>query len=175
MWFFLTLLVFALWTNAAVATWEELEKVHFGVRWWRNNVDIMKQSWGIETFNVRFRGSTKLTMQMKSAYVGAYYTCQVDDGVEVKLYHDNAMDYFDVASVLVSNAEHVVRCGRNNEASWGATTISGIVLDNSGELLQAVDHNAGNTMLRFEAIGDSITAGFKVTSYSASKPSMIAN
>ena len=55
-----------------------------------------------------------------------YCTCQVDDGAEVKLYHDNAMEYFEIASDLVTNAEHVVRCDRNNEASWGATTMSAL-------------------------------------------------
>ena len=42
-------------------------------------------------------------------------------------------------------------------------------------MLQAVDPNAGNTILRFEAIGDSIAAGFKVTSNSSSELSTISD
>jgi len=53
-----------------------------------------------------------------------------------------------------------VKCGRSSEASYGITTLTDVVLDASGELLPAL----GNSMeLRYEAIGDSITAGFKVT------------
>lgn len=117
-------------------------------------------------------------MRMKSAYAGAYYTCRVVDdenGVEYKVHHDNNIEYVEVASGLVPNTEHVIRCGRNNEASWGNTVIYGVEIDEGGELLQAVDPNADNKMLRFEAIGDSISAGFKVTSTSASEPSTIAN
>ena len=124
-------------------------------------------------------------MRMKSAYDGAYYTCRVrvvtDDenengmGFEYKVHHDTTNEYVEVASGLVPNREHIVRCGRNNEALWGSTVIYGVELDDDGELLQAGDPNAENTMLRFEAIGDSITAGFKVTSKSASEPSTIAN
>jgi len=59
--------------------------------------------------------------------------------------------------------EHVVRCGRNNEASYGDTVVTGIDLESGGQLLQATYPNANNSMIRFEAIGDSITAGYKVT------------
>lgn len=168
------LTVLALCVKSSSATWEELDNLHFGGRWWRDN-DSMKHSWGVGTFIVRFRGSSELVMQMTSSWVGAYYTCQVDGGPEVKLFHDNQIDYFQVAAGLSPSEEHIVRCGRNNEASWGPTIIDGIVLDPNGELLQAVDPNAGNTMLRFEAIGDSITAGFKATATTAAEPSTIAN
>jgi lysophospholipase L1-like esterase len=154
---------------------DDLTKVHFGGRWWRNEDDAMEHSWGIGTFIVRFRGSSKLVMRMKSAYSGVYYTCQIDGGREVKLLHDNSVEYFEVASGLVSTEEHTVRCGRNNEASWGSTIIYDLNLDTGGEILQADDPNADNTMLRFEAIGDSITAGFKVTSNSAYDPLTIEN
>ena len=109
-------------------------------------------------------GSTKLSMRIKSASAGAYYTCRVrvvddddengKDGVEYQVHHDNTNDYVEVASGLVPTKEHSIRCGRNNEASWGSTIIYGVELDDEGELLPVVDPNADNTMLRFEAIGD---------------------
>ena len=110
-------------------------------------------------------GSTKLILRMKSASAGAYYTCQVhvmDENknkngkgvVEYKVHHENYNKYVEVASGLVRNKEHSIRCGRNNEASWGSTIIYGVEIDDEGDLLPAVDPNADNTMLRFEAIGD---------------------
>jgi hypothetical protein len=161
--------------SSAKSTDDDLSKVHFGGRWWRNEDSAMEHSWGQGTFIVRFRGSSKLVIRMKSAYSGLYYTCKIDDGQEVKLLHDNSVEYFEVASDLVPTQEHIIRCGRNNEASWGSTIIYDLNLDTGGEILQANDPNADNTMIRFEAIGDSITAGFKVTSNSAYDPLTIEN
>ena len=107
-------------------------------------------------------GSTKLILHMKSASAGAYYTCRVhvvDDenngkGVEYKIHHDNINESVEVVSGLVPTKEHLIHCGRNNEASWGSTIIYGVDIDDEGALLPAGDPNAENTMLRFEAIGD---------------------
>ena len=154
---------------------DDLTKIRFGGSWCRNEDNAMEHSWDIGTFIVRFRGSSKLVIRMKSAYSGAYYTCKIDNGPAYKLHHDNTNEYLEEASGLVSTKEHIIRCGRNNEASWGSTIIYDINLDTGGEILQAVDPNAGNTILRFEAIGDSITAGFKVTSNSSSELSTISD
>ena len=168
------LAVLALCVKSSFATREDLEKVHFGGRWWRDD-DGMKHSWGVGTFVVRFRGSSALAVRMASSWVGAYYTCRVDGGPEVKLFHDSKMEHFRVAAGLSPSEEHVARCGRNNEASWGPTLVRGVALDPGGELLRAADPNAGSALLRYEAIGDSITAGFKVTAASAAEPATIAN
>jgi hypothetical protein len=128
----------ALCINSSVATWEQLEKIYSGGRWWRNNDNTMKHSWGVGTFIVRFRGSSNLVMQMKSVSAGAYYTCKIDGGTQVKLFHDNSIDYFEVASGLTSNAEHIVRCGRKNEASWGATIIYGTFNLNGNQSAQVM-------------------------------------
>ena len=53
--------------------------------------------------------------------------------------------------------------------------ISSVVLDEGGELLQATDPNSDDSMLRIEFVGDSITAGFKVSASSVSEPSTTAN
>lgn len=106
---------------------------------------------------MRMKGSTKLIMSMKSPDAvtndpGAYYTCRVN-GVEHQ-FHQIHHEDVEVASGLAPNIEHIIRCGRNNEASFGPTVIYGVIIEENGELLQAVDPNANNTMLRFEAIGD---------------------
>jgi len=173
----ISILFAALFVDSTIATWEQLQKMHFGGRWWQDSTeDCMIHSWGVGTFIVRFRRSTTITMQMVSALSGAYYTCQVDDGPEVRILHDNEKESFQLFSGLLLDEEHVVRCGRNNEASYGPTKIMGIALDSDGEILQANDPNADDAMLRFEAIGDSITAGFKVTvPVGAQDPATIEN
>jgi len=158
---------------------KNLNKIHFIGRWWKNESDgSMEHSWGVGTFIVRMKGSTKLIMSMKSPDFqaddpGAYYTCRVN-GVDHQIHQIHNEDV-EVASDLAPNMEHIIRCGRNNEASYGPTIIYGVKIEENGELLQAVDPNAHNTMLRFEAIGDSIAAGFKVTAKSAYEPATIAN
>ena len=42
-------------------------------------------------------------------------------------------------------------------------------------MLQATDPNSNDSMLRIEFVGDSITAGFKVSASSVSEPSTTAN
>ena len=71
------------YTNAApLHLDDELHKLHFGGRWWRDG-DTMRHSWGVGTFIVRFQGSSSLVVKMGAALGGAYYTCQVDGGEEV--------------------------------------------------------------------------------------------
>ena len=62
-----------------------------------------------------------------------------------------------------------------NTSRYLCTQISSVVLDEGGELLQATDPNSDDSMLRIEFVGDSITAGFKVSASSASEPSTTAN
>lgn len=151
------------------ATLEQLQLMHFGGRWWQEG-ETMKHSWGVGSFLVKFRGSSQLKVQLQSGWsAGLYYTCKINDGASFELYHANSND-LSVAANLDSAEEYVVWCGRNNEASYGATILSGVVLDTGGELLQATDPNARNAMLRLEVVGDSISAGFKVTATSASEP-----
>ena len=145
---------------------DELHKLHFGGRWWRDG-DTMRHSWGVGTFIVRFQGSSSLVVKMGAALGGAYYTCQVDGGEEVRKLVSNTYQEADAHGMsfagLSSVEEHIIRCGRNNEASYGDSIITGVVLDSGGRLLETADPNADNSMIRFEAIGDSITAGYKVT------------
>jgi len=158
---------------------DELEKIYFGGRWWRDG-DWMRHSWGVGTFVMRFKGSTSLVVEMGAGYEGAYFTCRVDDGPEARLLVDNSYQEPTANGMaftgLSSTKEHVIRCGRDNEASYGDTIISGISLESGGQLLQASDPNANNSMIRFEAIGDSITAGFNVlTPALVSEPATIEN
>jgi len=55
--------------------------------------------------------------------------------------------------------DHIVTCGRSNEASYGETVLKSVTLSSgSAELLQAPGPAASE--LKVEIIGDSITAGF---------------
>jgi len=165
-------------TNAAPFE-DQIEKVYFGGRWWRDG-DMMRHSWGLGTFIVRFQGSSSLVVNMGAAYDGSYYTCQVDNGAEQRIFVANSL--LNPTSIgmtftgLSLTEEHTISCGRNNEASYGDSIISGITLEDNGQLLQAIDPNANNNMIRFEAIGDSITAGYKVlVPAGVSDPATIAN
>jgi len=64
-----------------------------------------------------------------------------------------------IATGLSVNQDHAVRCGRSNEAAFGETALSGVVVDDAAEPLQPSAHGEE---LRYEAIGDSITAGYAV-------------
>lgn len=162
--------------RSTTATLEQLQLMHFGGRWWQEG-ETMIHSWGVGSFIVKFRGSSQLKIQLQSGEAwrdGLYYTCKINGGVDTKLYHTNGND-LSVAANLDSTTEYVVWCGRNNEASYGATTLSGVVLDTGGELLQATDPNVNDTMLRLEFVGDSISAGLKVTAASYSEPASASN
>merc|ERR1712107_629986 len=60
---------------------------------------------------------------------------------------------------LARDQEHIIRCGRSNEGSFGETTISKLVLDYGADILQPVIRSFE---IKYDAIGDSITAGFAV-------------
>jgi lysophospholipase L1-like esterase len=107
---------------------------------------------------IRFRKSTSVGVALQSPQIGAYYVCQVDDQEEVRLNHQTGT--LTIATGL-SLEEHVAKCGRSGEASYGKTSVTGVVIDDAGDLLTVEEPLA--SALRYEAIGDSITAGFKVT------------
>ena len=160
---------------------DSIEKIYFGGRWWQDG-NAMRHSWGLGTFIVKFQGSSSLVIKMGAALAGAYYTCTVDNsGPEqtkiVTNTFDKANDTGMIFTGLSPLTEHTIWCGRNNEASYGDSVFVGVELEASGQLLQAVDPNANNNMIRFEAIGDSITAGYKVLvpSSRASDPATLAN
>merc|ERR1712066_180804 len=119
----------------------------------------MRHSWGTGSFVLRFRGSTSVRAVLQNPSE-LYHVCQVDGGEEMRLAHSGGGS-LTIASGLAVNEEHMVRCGRSNEASYGETVFQDVVLDAGGELLQAP--GPSDSELRYEAIGDSITAGFKVT------------
>ena len=179
--FILAFAFFALSSSSTDATQfdDQIEKIYFGGRWWQDG-NTMRHSWGLGTFIVRFQGSSSLVVNMGAALYGAYYTCQVDNGTEQRILVANSLQNPNASGMtftgLSSTEEHVIMCGRNNEASYGDSIITGINLEDSGELLQAIDPNSNNNMIRFEAIGDSITAGYKVlVPPGAPDPATIAN
>ena len=54
---------------------------------------------------------------------GLFYTC-INDGLDEKLYHQNSEDYMTIAEDLDPLIQYYIWCSRNNEASWGVTTVS---------------------------------------------------
>eukprot|EP00441_Pelagodinium_beii_P020735 CAMPEP_0197657408 /NCGR_PEP_ID=MMETSP1338-20131121/44606_1 /TAXON_ID=43686 ORGANISM="Pelagodinium beii, Strain RCC1491" /NCGR_SAMPLE_ID=MMETSP1338 /ASSEMBLY_ACC=CAM_ASM_000754 /LENGTH=630 /DNA_ID=CAMNT_0043233767 /DNA_START=42 /DNA_END=1934 /DNA_ORIENTATION=- len=132
-------------------------KMRFIGRWYPEG-NVMKHSWGTGTFMVRFRGSASLGASLQSPTYQAphYYVCQVDEGPDIRLPHSSGTL---VIAEGLSPSEHTIKCGRSSEASYGTTTLAGVVLDSGSEVLPL----DASSHLRYEAIGDSITAGFKVT------------
>ena len=59
-----------------------------------------------------------------------YYTCQVDDGTPFVLKH-----HFGDLIMDLSPEEHTVRCGRNTEAFYGASSVRALRLDQGAEVL----------------------------------------
>lgn len=55
---------------------------------------------------------------------GLFYTCKINDGLDEKLYHQNSEDYMTIAEDLDPSIQYNIWCSRNNEASWGITTVS---------------------------------------------------
>lgn len=75
--------------------------------------------------NSLFFFPTSSQVKIKSGWSdGLFYTCKINDGLDEKLYHQNSEDYMTIAEDLDSSIEHNIWCSRNNEASWGVTTVS---------------------------------------------------
>ena len=55
---------------------------------------------------------------------GLFYTCNFNDGLDEKVYHQNSEDYMTIAEDLDPSIQYNIWCRRNNEASWGVTTVS---------------------------------------------------
>jgi len=116
----------------------------------------MKCSLGVGTFIVRFQGSTKLVMQMKLGYAGALlhlpgrWRCRSQ--IISRQRNGILRDSF-------GSGDECRACRSLRPEQWGLVG----------------RYNYVGIMLRFEAIGGSITTGFRVTSNSASDPSTIAN
>ena len=94
---------------------EQLDKIYFGGRWWREG-DTMRHSWGVGTFIVRFQGSSSVSINIGAGYEGCYFTCRVDDESEIRLRVDNSFqDSAENGMVFTGLSpidEHVIQCGR---------------------------------------------------------------
>merc|ERR1719188_159880 len=106
-----------------------LSKVRFIGRWYQEGM-AMRHSWGTGSFVVRFRGSTSVSVVMQNPSE-LYHVCQVDGGETRRLAHSGGGS-LTIASGLAEDEEHTVRCGRSNEASYGETMISDVVLGAGG-------------------------------------------
>eukprot|EP00928_Gymnodinium_smaydae_P011153 TRINITY_DN14150_c1_g1_i2.p1 TRINITY_DN14150_c1_g1~~TRINITY_DN14150_c1_g1_i2.p1 ORF type:complete len:441 (-),score=69.43 TRINITY_DN14150_c1_g1_i2:881-2131(-) len=138
--------------GSAQMTLSDLSKVRFIGRWYDSGGG-KAHSWTGQ-FVVRFRGSSSIAVNLWSG-LGLYFVCTVDGQPPSRRIHQDGL--FSVANGLDASTEHVVKCGRSNEAAYGETVLKTIVLDAGAELLQAPP--ALSTELKVEVIGDSITAG----------------
>ena len=124
-------------------------KVHFIGRWWRGDDDIMRTSWGMGGFVLRFTGTTRIAVVLKGTrdFIGRdflYYVCKIDgrspredgdvggDGIGV--WRDGratpgGSGTLTIATDLVATEEYTVRCGRSSEASYADTLFMGIEAD----------------------------------------------
>jgi lysophospholipase L1-like esterase len=112
---------------------------------------------------VKFTGSRTVgvTLSTVSSNAGGsqYFVASIDGGNLVRLNHPDAKSTLQLPFQLDPTKEYTLLFGRSDEASYGKTTLHDIALDQGyTALAQPPAHG-----LRYEVIGDSITAGFKVT------------
>ena len=108
--------------------------------------------WGQSVF-ARFKGSSAVSVKLNGG--GLYYSYRVDNGPWKKILVQQGT--VTLASNLAKQEEHTLHFGKSDESSYGAMTFSDLVLDHGFTAL-----DPGSPKLTYEAIGDSITAGFKV-------------
>lgn len=113
---------------------------------------------------MRFTGSTRIALVLKGSrdFTGQdplYYTCKINNRDEQHASPDLASGRMTIATDLVATEEYTLRCGRSSEAAYGETILFGIEADAGVQPL--VPAGPRTNELRYEAIGDSITAGHK--------------
>jgi lysophospholipase L1-like esterase len=111
---------------------------------------------------VKFKGSRTVgvTLSTVSGNDGGseYFVASIDGGELMSIEHPDAKSTLQLPFQLDPTKEHTLLVGRSDEASYGKTTLHDIVLDQGYTALALPAQG-----LRYEVIGDSITAGFKVT------------
>merc|ERR1712000_64139 len=129
-----------------------LDKLLLAGRWY-NGDGGMQTSWG-QSVVARFKGSSSVKIRVSGG--GRYYSYRVDGQPWTKVMV-GANAVVTLANNLNVQQEHTVHFGKSDEASYGTWTFHDLMLDRGYEALKPEA-----TKLKFEAIGDSITAGFKV-------------
>lgn len=112
----------------------------------------MVTGWG-QSFFAKFKGTTKVAVKLNGG--GLYYSYRIDGGAWTKI--KVAQGTVVLASNLAKEKEHTLHFGRSDEASYGTYTYYDLILDAGYTALAP-----GAPKLTYQAIGDSITAGFKV-------------
>lgn len=107
--------------------------------------------WGQSVF-ARFEGSSAVSVKLKGN--GLYYSYRIDNGPWKKI--QVRQGTVTLATGLSKKDVHTLHFGKSDEASYGTMIFYDLVLDQG---YTALDPEAPK--LTFEAIGDSITAGFK--------------
>lgn len=136
-----------------------MDKIQFIGRWYSGSDGISKTSYG-HSFVVRFKGSSHVGVTLKTGpqvETGeVYYFASIDGGEPTRLKHSGTKSTLKIPFQLDASKEHTLMLSRSSEAAYGETTLYDIVLDRGYEALVATALSG----LRYEAIGDSITAGW---------------
>eukprot|EP00928_Gymnodinium_smaydae_P046865 TRINITY_DN31243_c0_g1_i1.p1 TRINITY_DN31243_c0_g1~~TRINITY_DN31243_c0_g1_i1.p1 ORF type:complete len:1186 (-),score=176.85 TRINITY_DN31243_c0_g1_i1:366-3452(-) len=143
-------------TPSPTGTAGPLSKVRFVGRWYDRG-SFKAHSWGTGTFQFKVRGTTLIGVIIDNP-LELYYVCRVNDANEVRMQHTSGT--MTIATGLSTLEEYMVSCGRSDEASYGESVLKDIFVDPGASLVELPAFPS--TTLRYEAIGDSITAGFKV-------------
>ena len=129
---------------------------------------IGQTAWGC-SFTFRFRNSSSATARLSNSLgpsgkkedglpTTLYYVYSVDGGNFTRIALSSSEQQLTLASGLDATQEHTVLVGRSDEAFYGITTLHSVELDAGFEALELPVPKG----LRYEAIGDSITAGWNV-------------
>lgn len=123
---------------------------------------IGKTAWG-SSFSFRFRNSTFATTSLSFSSENSkkkemYWVVSIDGGNFSRHKVESGKSELTLASGLDATKDHTILVGRCNEASYGITTLQSVQLQ-PGFVALDPPAPAG---LRYEAIGDSITAGWNI-------------
>jgi len=127
---------------------------------WYDNHPGKTVSWGPHSFQTTFTGSSSIAISLSDASsLGELsYTCTGSALGGAEKVFTTSQFQAPLAVGLQPALKYTLNCGRNDEASYGTTTVSDVLLQSGGTLLKSP---LPPKALRYMAIGDSITAGFK--------------
>lgn len=135
------------------------DKIQFIGRWYSDGSDISSTSYG-HSLTIRFTGSSQVGITLSSGSQvesgKIYYQVTVDGAEATKVKHKGSKATLQLASELDPTKKHTLKLSRCSEAAYGETTIHDLVLDKGFTAFSPPSISG----LRYEAVGDSITAGW---------------
>jgi len=132
------------------------EYLSFAGRWFEGKHGAMVTGWG-QSITAKFQGSERVAIKIKgpAALGELYYSYRIDGGKWKKLLaKSGTFTLFDG----LDGGVHTLTFGKNNEAQYGKWIFHDLVVDEGATAIQP-----DSSKFVYSAIGDSITAGYKVT------------